>query len=157
MGFGQFLRSITDPVGSYRRQVAGTPKGGQFAPGYHAEVHLDLTLNEQALNAEGTWEHPTMPRTAAALVDFWMNVPVPDYVTDHVLRNAKDVNVPAIARTIARCEMMRRDMARLPDSEKGKAFRHPISFPNGAVFNAHDALKFYGCDMSPNLLPSGPY
>lgn len=155
MAFG-FLRSLVNPTGAYRREVAGTPKGGQFSPGYHAEVTMELTLREQDLNAEGTWDQPAYPTSAAALIDFWMNVPVPDEITERVLTRADAVDHAGTARMVARLKMIQLEMSRLPKEERTKVFRHPFQFPDGLVFNVYDGPKFYGA-ASPAVLPPSAF
>lgn len=64
-------------------------RGGQFAPGQHAEVpevtlDLDPDVTDDEYNAEGTFSYPPFPRSVAQHVAFWSHVPIPDIVLEQV-------------------------------------------------------------------------
>jgi hypothetical protein len=138
------MREAGTPA-AYRRKVAGTPAGGEFDAQYHSEVTFDLTLDEQRRNADGTWEVPPYPHSAAQVIDFWRNVAVPTVVVETAMAETPIELHPEVAKTLVRCEMMLRDADPMDDhAEALKILRFPVQFPDGKVFAPRDALDWYG-------------
>jgi len=156
----QRFREWNDPNLKYRRVVAGTPQGGQFAPGYHSEVAIVLTPQQEDFNAEGSWHNPAYPQTAAQALDFWGAVPVPDFITEHIFESYPKVGHPGTARMLARCSrLLTETPLRLSTDELAKVLFHPFQFPDGQVFTATDALAWYGVERAHQrgrLIPAEP-
>jgi hypothetical protein len=72
-------------TGDQPRVRVGTPAGGQFALTIHGEPDVSLTeLSDAEYNADGTFEFPPLPRSAAQHVAFWSRVPVSNAILARV-------------------------------------------------------------------------
>lgn len=63
-----------------RRQPPGTPSGGQFATANRPEIdHIDMReLSDSEHNARASLAFPPSPRNTEQILDFWLNVEIPD-------------------------------------------------------------------------------
>ncbi len=78
---------------AHRRQPSGVPAGGQFAPDERPEVeHIDLSgISDDEYNDRATFAFPPVPRNADQVIDFWLNVDIPDDALQRVVRDRQRV------------------------------------------------------------------
>lgn len=133
----------------FRRRAAGTPEGGQFDNKYHAEVDLELTLDEAEANAAGSFEARPYPRSGAQVIDFWLNCEIPRDIIDYCIEynDYELFSEPEVAQQLIRCEMMYRDSLIFTKDEVEHFFtinEFGVPFPGGQRFRIGDALKWFG-------------
>lgn len=129
----------------FRRKLASTPQGGRYDPSYHADVATRVTPYEQDALGRATFYNPPAPSSAAAAVLFSLTVELPpEYLGALEGHLAGDPAVTdGVAAMVARAALLQRLAHRLEASERERTEQAGIPFPNGMVFTASDALRYF--------------